>query len=262
MAALFFDLDGTLLCDGNMQIPQSAVAGLRKAKENGHQLFVNTGRTPFDIPDEIKAVGFDGYCCGCGTHLEYQGEVLFSKEIPAARREEIVEWVLKTDAVEAVLEGVKHIYFQKGPYEFERMEEYRRMLNEKGRWDGSTIGDPHPDFTKVVFYEKRPEDTKEFWEFLSFDLDVIQGAERYYECVLKGYSKATAIAYFQEKLKLTLDDIYVFGDSGNDLTMFAYAKHTIAMKKHEKVLDPLTEYVTDTAEQDGIYKALEHYGLI
>ena len=34
------------------------------------------------------------------------------------------------------------------------------------------------------------------------------------------------------------------------------------MKVHDPMLDPYTEYVTDTVENDGIYKALLHYGLI
>lgn len=51
-------------------------------------------------------------------------------------------------------------------------------------------------------------------------------------------------------------------DSSNDQSMFEYAKHSIAMKKHDPVLDPYTEYVTDTVENDGVYKAMQHYGLI
>lgn len=44
--------------------------------------------------------------------------------------------------------------------------------------------------------------------------------------------------------------------------MFEYAAHAVAMGKHDKVLEPYTEYVTDTVENDGIYKAMVHYGLI
>ena len=34
------------------------------------------------------------------------------------------------------------------------------------------------------------------------------------------------------------------------------------MGEHDKALDPMTEYVTDTVEKEGIRKALEHYKLI
>lgn len=40
------------------------------------------------------------------------------------------------------------------------------------------------------------------------------------------------------------------------------------MKKYDylvvgsAVLEPYAEYITDTVENDGLYKAMEHYGLI
>lgn len=52
------------------------------------------------------------------------------------------------------------------------------------------------------------------------------------------------------------------GDSSNDLAMFTYGKHTVAPGHHDPVLDPYTEYVTDTVENDGLMKAMAHYGLI
>ena len=41
-----------------------------------------------------------------------------------------------------------------------------------------------------------------------------------------------------------------------------YATHTVAMKEHDSVLDPYTEYVTDSVMNDGIEKAMKHYQLI
>ena len=42
---LFFDIDGTLLSHRTLTIPESAKRAVRKAKENGHLIFINTGRT-------------------------------------------------------------------------------------------------------------------------------------------------------------------------------------------------------------------------
>ena len=75
-------------------------------------------------------------------------------------------------------------------------------------------------------------------------------------------SKGTAVDYALKQFQLEKEDAYVFGDSSNDLTMFRCGAHTIALGKHDEVLDPYTEYVTDTVERDGVAKAMEHYGLI
>ena len=41
---LFFDIDGTLLSDVTHTVPQSAIEAIKKAKENGHNSLICTGR--------------------------------------------------------------------------------------------------------------------------------------------------------------------------------------------------------------------------
>ena len=83
-----------------------------------------------------------------------------------------------------------------------------------------------------------------------------------YEVVQKGYSKGTACGFMLDRLNMTKEQAYVFGDSSNDLAMFEFAVHAVAMGHHDVVLDPYTEFVTRDVEDDGIMYALEHYGLI
>ena len=54
MSALFFDIDGTILSEITHEIPESALVALRKAQENGHKTFINTGRTICSVPPVIK----------------------------------------------------------------------------------------------------------------------------------------------------------------------------------------------------------------
>ena len=42
---LFFDIDGTLLTPHPFKVPESTSRALTKAHENGHLLFINTGRS-------------------------------------------------------------------------------------------------------------------------------------------------------------------------------------------------------------------------
>ena len=49
-AALFFDIDGTILSEKTKEIPASAIEALKAAKKKGHLLFINTGRTMCSIP--------------------------------------------------------------------------------------------------------------------------------------------------------------------------------------------------------------------
>ena len=57
-------------------------------------------------------------------------------------------------------------------------------------------------------------------------------------------------------------DTLAIGDSTNDLPMFRLAGHTVCMGGGMDEVKRLCEYVTDPVMEDGIEKALEHYGLI
>ena len=91
---------------------------------------------------------------------------------------------------------------------------------------------------------------------------VIDRGENTYELTQKAFSKATACEFLVQKFGLEKDQVYVFGDSMNDLPMFEYAVHTIAMGNHAPGLAPHTEFVTKTVEDGGIAWAMKHYGLI
>ena len=51
MALMFFDIDGTLWDRENV-IPESTKKALRLLKQNGHQIFLCSGRTRVFIRDE------------------------------------------------------------------------------------------------------------------------------------------------------------------------------------------------------------------
>lgn len=57
---------------------ESTSRALTKAHENGHLLFINTGRTKVMMPSALSELHFDGYIYGCGTHIYMDNKLLFS----------------------------------------------------------------------------------------------------------------------------------------------------------------------------------------
>ena len=79
---LFFDIDGTLW-DYKNYIPDSTRLAIKKAQENGHHCFINTGRArAFVHNEDLLSIGFDGIGSSCGCMIEYKGETLFNRVIP------------------------------------------------------------------------------------------------------------------------------------------------------------------------------------
>lgn len=258
-SALFFDIDGTILSEITGQIPGSAVEALAKARQNGHLLFVNTGRTWCALPEEIKAAPFDGYLCGCGTYLVYHGQVLFASSISRERGVEILN-KMEACRIEGVCEGTEDIYYPGHVTRFWELERSKEHYQARRLGNGSHIEDKDFVYDKLFLYVDDNSREKEFWDYIAGDMDVIDRERRRYEVIQKGYDKATACEFIRKSFGLPQERCYVFGDSSNDLAMFQYAPHAIAMGKHSPLLEPYTEYITKTVEEDGIAHALAHYG--
>ncbi|HJD47796.1 MAG TPA: Cof-type HAD-IIB family hydrolase [Candidatus Mediterraneibacter norfolkensis] len=260
-AVLFFDIDGTVISDDTKMVPESAIIALREAQKNGHLLFINTGRTICSVPSEVRRVRFDGYLCGCGTYLLYGDEILFARSVPQERGKKIIEEIGRCN-LGGVAEGVEDVYFPGRMTRFENLEQSRRHFRGKGMGIEQPLESGGFIYDKLFIYADEKSDLERFLKYIEEDMEAIDRGGNTYEVIQKGYSKATACEFTLKKLGIPKERAYVFGDSSNDLSMFEYACHTIAMGVHSPVLDPYTEYVTSRVEEDGIANALRHYGLI
>ena len=229
---LFFDIDGTLVAEGTHYLPQSAVNAIRKARENGHLVFINTGRTRFSIDDFLEEIGFDGYVCGCGTAIYVGEKTIFKNTLTKEYCREIIK-MLRTCNITAVFEEENRVFFD---------EEL-------------------PDH-KFVVWVNTVSDYKMFYNYISEKFDCIDRGAGMYEIVPKGISKASGIQMLMDYYGILLEDCYAFGDSTNDLPMLQFVPNSVAMGNSMKEIFPYCAYRTADLEDDGIEKALRHYGII
>ena len=83
--ALFFDIDGTLLSEKTVLVPDSAKQAIKEARKRGHLVFINTGRVYPHTRDIRSEIETDGCLCGCGTYVIAEGRVLYCYQIPHER---------------------------------------------------------------------------------------------------------------------------------------------------------------------------------
>ena len=81
----FFDIDGTLIeCNkGIYSIPDSSRNALLQLQKQGDHVFLATGRCKCFIIDGVMDYPFDGYVTCNGAYVEYMGETIYKKVIPA-----------------------------------------------------------------------------------------------------------------------------------------------------------------------------------
>ena len=79
---------------------------------------------------------------------------------------------------------------------------------------------------------------------------------------VKGVSKGSGLERLLAKMDMTGDDLIAFGDGGNDTEMLAFAGIGVAMGNAWPDARAAADYITTDVDKDGIWNALEHFGLL
>lgn len=257
--AVFFDIDGTLW-DSHMRIPKTTVSSIRKLRDNGNFAFICSGRSRAAIcTPELLDIGFDGVVASCGTHVEYQGRMVFEQYMSQDEIKKILSAV-RRNKMRAILEGIEYMYVSSREFAGDPFVGYLKDL----------MGERFLELEEDAFFSRINKisadttngDTEGFIHMLSSEYELIFHEERVVEIVPKGFSKAVGIQKVCEFLGISRENTYAFGDSANDLEMLSYVYHGTAMGNGTKDVKEKADYVTDCVEKDGIQKALLHFGLI
>lgn len=254
---LFFDIDGTLMDEKTKEFPVSALNAIKKVKDKGHMVFINTGRVSCILGDIVDITNADGALCGCGTQLIVKDKTIMEYRIPKERIKKLKEDILKYD-IEVVFEAQEAHYYPKKPYKhpeiLNRIYEFIKPLSKV--YEDSFDKDFNFDKFLIISKNSSVENIEGFIETLS-DFNVIGRGNGFYECVPKPYTKGTAIEYILNYFNVSEDNAYVFGDSMNDLEMFTSGvKHKILMGKHDKELEQFATFITKDVLDDGIAYAI------
>ncbi|MCR4868420.1 MAG: Cof-type HAD-IIB family hydrolase [Lachnospiraceae bacterium] len=259
MKAVFFDIDGTLW-DQNNVIPPSTVEAIHLLQKNGHLAFLNTGRTRgFVTAEHLLDIGFDGIVSGCGTMIEEHGKVLYYHRINPQQAVEAVETV-RAHGFKPILEGKDYLYmdmedFGGDPYGSKLVTELGENLlsikDHYGQWEMSKLSCD----TKGCDIEAVRRELGDRYTFLVHNSEVV-------ELVPVGHDKGSGIRKVCEILDIPLENTVSFGDSVNDLDMLRQAGIGVAMGNGTEDAKAAADYVTTHMKEDGIYKALDKFGLI
>lgn len=260
-SVIFFDIDGTIMTeDERMLIPESTREAIAAARKKGNLTFINSGRTAFNINPRVKELGFDGYICGCGTYIEYGGEVLLSTSLEKAVCLEIAA-LMRECNVTPVYEHTNGYFFDDKAPVTEGLRYFMEVFVDSGIDVSGRVEDEDFCFDKFVIWENEKSDMERFRSEIGKSFSIIDRGGGFYENVPLGYSKATGIELILEKLCIPMENAYAIGDSMNDLPMLKAVPNSIAMGGAERIY-PYVSYITTPIEEDGIANALRHFDLI
>ena len=260
---LFFDIDGTLF-DDSRKLPASVLPAMEKAHENGHLLFINTGRTLCNKDRRLDGFPLDGWIMGCGTRIIFRGKTLQSMEYDPAQSLRLRQIILDLD-LPVTYECDTAMYFDPlAPYH-PAVSVFREFARSQGTERDLSDADPEFRIVKMFCFadtRDRIDRLEKAAAAIGMPYTAIDRGNGGWEMTPSAFSKGTGIDMIRQKLDIPFEDTLAFGDSTNDMTMFEHVKHSIAMGNASDDVKAACTWVTALPEEDGIKKAMIRFGII
>lgn len=253
---IFFDIDDTLRNSKTGFIPSTIPTIFKQLREKGILTGIATGRGIFGVVPEIKALKPDFFVTLNGAYIEdKKGNVIDSNKIAKDKVEEYITWT-KEVGIDYGLVG-----------------SHAAKLSRRTEMISQAINPIYPDLdVDPDFYQK--EDIYQMWTFedqgddlilpdtLASTLRMVRWHEHSSDVVPISGSKAAGVVKVVDQLGFKPENVMVFGDGLNDLELFDYAGISVAMGiSHDKIKEK-ADYITKTLEEDGIFNALEGFGMV
>lgn len=246
--AIFFDIDGTIL-NGNKGIPNSTLLALDKLREKDIKTIICTGRG-YSETKPLNLKGFDDYILLNGQICyDNKDNIVFKK--PIKDKEKLIElFNSKKFPFGLVDDKVSYLNY---------IDDYVRLVHdsinltlpEVKEYDGKDIYQALA-YGKVKDYieQELPDFLAVSWHFDGVDI------------VPKDGGKDKGIIEYCKIKNIDINDTMAFGDGDNDIKMLKTVRIGVAMGNAIDSVKVVADYITDRIDEDGIYNALVHFGVI
>ncbi|MYX72488.1 HAD family hydrolase [Streptomyces sp. SID3915] len=253
------DLDGTLLRDDHTVSPRTREA-LAAVTAAGAAHIVVTGRAVPWTKHILDDLGYDGLAvCGQGAQVYHAGEHRLLTSLTLDRRLAGValakiEAEVGPLALAASRDGLDGEVLvgpgyrvQEGPLPALLVDDVAEM------WTAplNKIYIQHPELSDDALTEAARQAVGGL-------VDVVMAGPGVVEILPLGLSKATGLSLAARRLGLKAADTVAFGDMPNDIPMFGWARHGVAMANAHEELKAVADEVTASNEHDGIALVLEN----
>ena len=258
--ALFFDIDGTLVSFQTHVIPASTIEALTLAHEKGIQIFIATGRPTLIINNlnELQSRGLiDGYITMNGGYCYVGNEIIYKSPIPQEDVQTMAR-ICQEKGYACIFVGEHEAWVCQPSDELRQI--FYNFLGVKEF--------PVVDFDEALsheIYQMTPFFSPEDELTITPQMPQSEFGRWYHSFVditAKGNTKQNGIDEFIKHFGFKLEETMAFGDGGNDIGMLRHAGVGIAMGNAKDDVKASAGYVTMSVDEDGIFKALKHFGVI
>ena len=275
---IFLDVDGTIV-DYDNHIPDSAKIAIQQSRKNGHLVFLCTGRSKAEMPNEILDIGFDGIIGGNGSYIEYKNQVLMHQLIPYETAKQVVDW-LESRGLEFYLESNNGLFASRNFRDAARQilriyalgkgssEDQILNMEPEDALHGLVYGGElyRDDLNKISFilhsYQDHLDSKKAFPQLKAGTWGGRGESALFGDLGVKNINKAHAVDIILKHLGANHIDTIAFGDAKVDIPMLETCQIGVAMGNGGPEILAMADIITDDVRQDGLYNAFKKLNLL
>lgn len=271
---IFLDIDGTLTEPGTNQPPESAVWAVQQARNEGHLVFLCTGRN-YGMLRPLLQYGFDGVVASSGGYISYREQIIHDCPMTEQQRSQVLK-LLKEHGIYRTVEC------KESSYTDEEFKEYLQShITEKGnsellRWQEQIETSLHilpmkeyrgQPVYKVVVMSPSVQQLEVPRAMLAseFRFCIQDGNQAGFingEVVNRKFDKGKAVEQVCHVLNVPLQNSVAIGDSMNDREMLETAGLSICMSNGSECLKKLVDDICPSVLEHGIRTAFFKHHLI
>lgn len=269
-----FDLDGTVF-DDHKKIPPATKNILERAAGKGIEIIPATGRPYKGLCAEVENLQGVRYVLttnGGGIYERETGRCIYQD---CMKLEELLRLLSRLEELDvmadAFVQGDSYMTRKKvplidgidGPEEIKDyirtsrtvVEDQAAALRERGDdVEKLTINFAVDRQGKRIDYDKAWRILEDFPKF-----HAVSGGMQNIEVTAAGVTKASALLWLGQYLKIKPEEMIAFGDSGNDIDMLRAAGIGVAMGNAEQEVKETADFVTKTNTEGGVVHALKRF---
>ncbi|MGG3448932.1 Cof-type HAD-IIB family hydrolase [Domibacillus aminovorans] len=253
---IFFDIDGTLY-DHDKKLPASTKQAVRDLQEKGYEVAIATGRAPFMFKNLREELDIDTFVSYNGQYVVFKGEPIYKNALNKEALLRLTDVAIKR---ENPIVYMDHENMGRNTLDNEDMTVGLNSL----KVDFFPSHDPNyhegRDLYQSLLFCKDPEDKLYKEQFPEFDF--VRWHVVSVDIVPAGGSKAKGIQKIIDRLDITPENVYAFGDGLNDVEMLETVMNSVAMGDGREEAKKAAKYVTTNVDEDGIVNGLKMVGLL
>jgi hypothetical protein len=264
MKTFVFDLDGTLL-NSNSEISKKNIEAMKMIIQSKNQLILASGRMLVSMKKIIDK--YIPFIKGISPIISYNGAYIIDEKDKLIY-ESIIDKQVAVDLINHLrnIKSHRQIYV-KDVLISEEENDFIEFYSKHANVDYKIVKDLNDfimqkdnDPLKILCIDdelKIREIENEIQNKFSNKLNIVLSFKNFLDIMSKEASKGNAIKKISKIYNINFEQLYVFGDSNNDISMFEITNNSFTLNNANKNVKSAAKHILPSNDEDGVYYAVK-----